>query len=271
MTQLREITEPLETFTQMTEFILDRIANTDADGYADSEHKKAAGFETIKRLSKEYGPMITESDIATSKVQSLAARSRWLYGQYYSYIEAASSIEAIKANECWENPMFTSNNDILGEQEIEAMDVSDNSEVAFIGGGPFPWSIIKYMEKSEAQPKVTSIDVLPEAIKLSHELLKSQGMADKILLLHADAREVDYSRFSHIILSAMAVPKKEIIDQITDTASHNAILVSRSSQGLYCFFYETFKPQSTKLRPIMTLSGSNEGELISYVHRIQAL
>ncbi|MGH7203295.1 MAG: nicotianamine synthase family protein [Candidatus Levyibacteriota bacterium] len=270
MKKQRAIPEPFETFTQKTEFILDQISDIDTDGYAEREDKKAAGFDSIKRLIKAYDPMIRESDLAHSRMQTLAAKSRRLYSHYYSTIEVASSLEAIKAGKYWQRPTFVSHNDTLGEQEIEIMDISENSTIAFIGGGPFPWSIIKYLDRIGSNPKVTSIDVLPEAIKLSHGLLKSQGFADKISLLPADARDVDYGNFSHIILSAMAVPKKEIIERIIDTAQPNAMLVSRSSEGLNCFFYETFIPQSTKLKPVTTLPGCDDGELISHVNLINA-
>lgn len=256
----------LSKFLTEASSLLEKVAAVDESAYTQRGDTKKSLFNDLKNLVNIYNSQVSEDQLEDERLVSLAARSRLLYNNYYSFIETAACLNII-IDEAHQFPGFNSNNDLLGDQEIKISKMNRDSHVVFVGSGPFPWSLIKYHFKTGC--KAAGVDVKPEAVFLSHQLLITQKLADLIEIYCVDGREADYGPFTHVVLAAMSTPKDEIVRRVVSTAKKGTMLVVRRSFGLNCFFYERYIPSEiSHLTHIREVRGDEQSELLSDIYLV---
>lgn len=195
------------------------------------------------------------------KLAKLAEELRNIYFQYYVYQESKAALGIILDKS--KNP-FISNNSLLAEREAEFSNINKESQVFFIGSGPFPWTAINYATSRRC--RVTCIENNPAAASLSTELIKKLSLDSLISVFCANAQKFDYDQATHVTIAGMANPKTIILKQINDTAKQDVKIIVRSSFGLYFFMYERITRDMLKdFKIIDVVTAGENSELVSYI------
>lgn len=252
-------------FLRKVDMIINKVAQIDANGYCEKEDVKRECLDQLKEMITKQRGTFTKQQLNSVEFDLVVSKSQRLYNEYYSYIETAACLRALTSSS--KNSDLNSNNNALGERELEAMNLTDKSHLVFIGSGPFPWSALKYHTSSGC--KVTCIEIKPEPVYLSHQFFKKLGVDGSFRILCRDATTVDYKNATHTVLAAMVAPKKRIINQIVNTVKSGTMIVVRSSFGLNSFFYQKYSPHKIPyLRLIKTVYGDDKSELMSYIFKV---
>jgi hypothetical protein len=255
-------------FVEAASAIIDHIEISAAACYDADIASIDRRFADLKVLVDGHTASLAAEDVEGDPAfASLAERSRSLYGRFYCHAEAAASLATLAAGGTGELA-FSSNNDALAVEEMRAAGVGPDSHLGFAGCGSFPWSVVRYQRLTGC--RITCIDSNPLAIHLAHETLRALGLRLSVDLLEADARDVDYGRFSHVVVAAMAAPKDRICARVRATAPPSARMIVRTALGLNCMFYEAYRPEPEEEQAGRFIAGpADGGELASWVLAIE--
>jgi precorrin-6B methylase 2 len=119
---------------------------------------------------------------------------------------------------------------------MRVMNLSPQSNLCFVGSGPYPWSAIRYARKYSCQ--ITAVETRPEAVVLSEGLVKHFGLSEQIKIICADAQMIDYKHFSTVVIAAMVYPKHTLLDVIYPQLASGSRMLVRSAVGQYIFIYD---------------------------------
>lgn len=253
----------LGAFLARASAIVDAVADADARGYDPNATLCAEQFSALKTLVMANDMYLRDAAERDRAFILLAERARYLYARFYCHVEARACLTTIIAPTAAGRTAFTSNNDALAVTESRATGLGRDSTLAFVGCGSFPWSAVRY--HALAGCHVTGVDHNSLAIHLAHETLEALGLGSAISLLEADARDVDYAPFSHVVVAGMASPKREICARVADTAPPGSQLVIRAARGLNRMFYEGYEPDPTAAVHAHLPSAHALGELESWI------
>lgn len=114
------------------------------------------------------------------------------------------------------------------ENEIRISKISKNDKVIHIGCGPFPITAILIEKITGA--KVIAVDKNNLAVKLANEYLKKKGIKN-IEIVHADGIDLSAKNYDFIIITAAVRPRKEIVDNILNTADNDCKIICREIKG----------------------------------------
>ncbi|MFO0703991.1 MAG: nicotianamine synthase family protein [Patescibacteria group bacterium] len=219
----------------------------------------------IKSWFSEFIKYLSTIDISNINLNdpellAISKDIKSFYDKFYIFDETHIALDILEGKSV---PEFKSNNSTLADEEIKAMQIGSDSNVCFVGSGPYPWSIIKYSRAYGCTG--TAIEGRPEAVTLSTELIKYFVLSDKIKVICSDANDVDYSSFDVIVLAAMVYPKSKLIENIYTKMKPGAKLLARSAIGQYGLIYDTLSPNDIPNNLKYTiLKGENGCELETY-------
>lgn len=106
----------------------------------------------------------------------------------------------------------------------------------FIGSGPFPISAI-WLHRIMGIP-VDGLDVSLDAAERSRDLIGRLDLSDSIRIIHEESRSYDVSSYDVIMVALLAKPKREILENICNSAKRDCEIVCRTSFGLRSVIYE---------------------------------
>jgi hypothetical protein len=253
----------LASFIERARSILDLIAEADAQGYNPDPALYADQFAQLKSLVTAQGPRLGDLAEGDPAFETLAERSRTLYARFYCHSEARACLRTIVSLTATDPLAFRSNNDALAIAEAEATQLGPSSTLAFVGCGSFPWSVLRY--RALAGCHVTGVDFNSLAIHLAQEAIDALDLRLGVRLIEADARNVDYAHYSHVVVAGMASPKTAICQRVAETASPRAQLVIRSARGLNRMFYEGYEPVAATTVRAYLQPTDGRGELESWI------
>lgn len=113
-------------------------------------------------------------------------------------------------------------------------------KILFIGGGPFPISALIYWDDYGLQS--TCIDEDPMACRRASNLINSLGLSDKIEILSGKGQSVDLELYDLVIVSLLALPKKEILKNIQQKIHANTQVICRTSEKARTLLYKPVYP-----------------------------
>ncbi len=118
-------------------------------------------------------------------------------------------------------------------QESTALDIDNTSNVAFVGCGSVPESVLLY---SNLAGHVTGIECRPDAV-----LLARQATADKpnVTIHEGFGEEYNYMKFGHIVVALMVRDKSRILGQIAATANDTTRVIVRTISGVRTMLHES--------------------------------
>lgn len=204
---------------------------------------------------------LTGEQLKSPSILLMASAIRGYYDRFYIFDEALTTLEVLEGNQV---PEFTSHNSSLAEEEMRIMDLNPNSNLCFVGSGPYPWSAIRYARKYSC--KITAVETRPEAVVLSEGLIRHFGLSEQIKVICADAQTLDYTNFSTVVIAAMVYPKHTLLDVIYPELATGAKMLVRSAIGQYIFVYDNLDiPNIPTGMQYSILRGNTNCELETFV------
>jgi nicotianamine synthase len=147
--------------------------------------------------------------------------------------------------------------------------------VLFCGGGPLPMTAIA-LAKGHGVPS-TVIDIEPEAVALSRQVLARLGLSSMITVEEAVAGAVtDYGRYSVVFVAALAglAPgdKAAIFRRIKETSGQETHIIARSGQGNRKLLYRPLGPDILEhVEPILRVERQTDVDNGRYFVSIEIL
>ncbi len=153
----------------------------------------------------------------------------------YERLFSQSILKGEKMNELRDlsNPLFhpyLERFDTLTRNEVALLELTAHDTLLFIGGGVFPISAIQYVKQTGCT--VHCIEKLPERAELAKQVVSALGMGDRIKIVLAEGQKIDCSPYNAIVVGVLAIPKKEIIKSILNTANENVRIICRTTMGV---------------------------------------
>ncbi|GAB6169367.1 pseudopaline biosynthesis protein CntL [Clostridium carnis] len=119
------------------------------------------------------------------------------------------------------------------QNEILEFDINNTSKILFIGSGAMP--ITAFTINDETNAEVTCLDIDNEALYLSKKLSKKYGVKN-ISFSSEDIKDLELSRFTHIIIASLVEEKLNIAKYLLDKISMNTKIILRYGNNLKSIF-----------------------------------
>ncbi|MSR68450.1 hypothetical protein EXS66_01530 [Candidatus Saccharibacteria bacterium] len=172
----------------------------------------------------------------TAHFRNLAHQTRRIYELFEVFLETSTYFDIVSGKIDFLKDQFIDRTFEFAKKESLEAGFTPESKVIFIGGGPFPETAIAYSKQNNC--KITILDNNAEAVVLSTKIISELRLDKTISIRYSDAKEYDFSGYTHIVVAALARPKPPILRQICDTMRIDAVVVCRSVEGLRVFIYE---------------------------------
>lgn len=179
------------------------------------------------------------------------ARVRRLNGFVDSCLERTFSQQIIQGHLSKQflnlnNPLFhpyLERFDSLAREETALLKISSKDKVLFIGGGAFPITAIHYAKKTGCL--VHCVEKLSDRKEIAETVIAALGMEKQVKILLAEGQKVDCSSYDAIVVGVLAIPKKEIIQQIITAAKPDVRIICRTTIGVREMLCAPLKPEET--------------------------
>lgn len=120
--------------------------------------------------------------------------------------------------------------------ETQKVDFKGCDTLVMVGCGPFPETMMYIHENTPIQ-HIIGLDQEQSAVAIAGDLLASLGI-DKIRTEHAKGECYDYSQADMIYVANFVSPKREIFNQIAETAKPDALILTRNPVSFGKMLYE---------------------------------
>jgi len=164
------------------------------------------------------------------------------------------------------NPLFhpyLERFDTLARNEVELLKLSEKDTLLFIGGGAFPISAIQYVKQTGCT--VHCVEKLPERAELAEQVISALGMADRIKIILAEGEKLDCSPYDAIVVGVLAIPKKEIIKSILNSANEKVRIICRTTMGVREALLTPMKSEEALSLKELIRTLATEGQILTPV------
>ncbi len=166
---------------------------------------------------------------------------RSYYSKFFNIHEAHLAQELLKSDTPGETlksfPLYP-RYEVLLRNQVEAMHISPESRLAFIGCGPVPISLILISRLSGIRS--IGIDKSSKTVQLSRKVIQCLGLEKEIEIVHGDESNLKELDWDVVLVSALAEPKAPIFQslrQILKQRGH-APVIFRTYTGMRSILYE---------------------------------
>jgi hypothetical protein len=124
--------------------------------------------------------------------------------------------------------------------EIALLDLENKKNLAMIGSGPMPETIVFIAENTNIS-EIIGIDYNQEAIYIGGELINALNI-DNVKLVHENAVNFDYSKVDAVHMAIFVAPKNKILKRIVETAPDDVQISVESPVGFLRMLYDEVLP-----------------------------
>lgn len=129
----------------------------------------------------------------------------------------------------------------LIQNEIQMANITQKDYLLFIGSGPIPITGILLHQLTGC--KVDCCEKVSESAELSEKVINKLGYSNEIKIITAERSQVDYSKYSIILVALLAKPKSIILKEIWGSIKNGVRVICRTSDLSRQAFYETTEEQ----------------------------
>ncbi len=130
----------------------------------------------------------------------------------------------------------------LAAAEVALARVGPADRVAFVGAGALPITALEYIRTTGCH--VDGIEILGERAEAARAVIDRLGFSERLTMINADGRTVDFSEYSVILVGVLAEPKAAIFARLAGTAAPEARVICRTTEGLRQLIYRPTAPES---------------------------
>lgn len=166
---------------------------------------------------------------------------RSYYSTFFNIHEAHLAEELLKSDTPWQTlksfPLYPRYETLIKKQ-TEAMYVSRDTRLAFIGSGAVPMSLILISHLYGVRS--VGLDSSFETVELSKKVIRCLGLEKEIEIIHGDDSSLKELEWNVVLVAALAEPKAQIFQSIRRILkeSRQAYVIFRTYTGMRTVLYE---------------------------------
>jgi len=197
-----------------------------------------AHMETGEHLA---GLILNEADIRRE-----LPLIRAYYSEFFIIHEKQQARELLESNSPWEaleSFPFYPRYEALVRSQFEAAPANPGSNLAFIGCGPVPITLI--LTSRFYGIRSMGIDTCAETVKLSRKVIRCLGMESMIEIIHGDHSLLGKLDWDMVLVAALAEPKASIFQtlcKVLKDRKKNPHVIFRTYTGMRAVLYKPVQP-----------------------------
>lgn len=190
------------------------------------------------------GMLLDEADI---REQLPLIRS--YYTAFFSIHEARLAEELIHESDPWKllgNFPLYPRYEALVKSQIEAMHISSEKRLVFLGSGPVPMTLILMSRLYGIRSM--GLDSNPETVHLSTKVIRHLGMERDIEIIQGDDSSLENLEWDIVLVAALAEPKKRIFNNLQKILEKRGPVpvVFRTYTGMRAVLYKPVQPEDIR-------------------------
>ncbi len=172
---------------------------------------------------------------------------RRFYVDMGARLETEKALEILQSKDPWntlESFHFYPRYQRLIENENKLVKFSPEQKVVFIGGGPLPLTLILLNKLFGAS--CAGIEMKPEVVDLSRQVLEKLGMASQIQVVEGDETAVKDLDYTVVMVAALAEPKERVFANLWETVDITTPVLYRTYTGMRAILYSPVTEKATR-------------------------
>jgi hypothetical protein len=172
---------------------------------------------------------------------------RKFYVNLGSRLETEQALAILEAEDPWkiiESFHFYKRYQGLIKNENKLVKFSTDETVIFIGGGPFPLSLILLNKFFGC--KCISIEIIPEVAELSKKVISKLGLSSDIEVLVGDEKLLKDIDYDILMVAALAEPKEKVFANIWGLVDTSTPIIYRTYTGMRAILYSPVTEKATR-------------------------
>jgi hypothetical protein len=164
-----------------------------------------------------------------------------------SRLETEQALDILHAKDPWkiiESFHFYKRYQGLVQNENKLVRFSTEQTVVFIGGGPFPLTLILLNKLFGC--KCISIEIIPEVAELSRKVISKIGFSSDIEVLVGDEKLLENADYDIVMVAALAEPKEKVFANIWGVVDTSTPIIYRTYTGMRAILYSPVTEKATR-------------------------
>lgn len=174
---------------------------------------------------------------------------RSYYTAFFSIHETRLAEEVVDVNDPWKRltnfPLYPRYESLVKSQ-IEAMHISSEKRLIFLGSGPVPMTLILMSHLYGIRS--FGVDSDPETVKLSRKVIRHLGLQKDIEIIQGDDSTLENLNWDIVLIAALAEPKKRIFENLRKILEKRgpAPVIFRTYTGMRAVLYKPVQPEDIR-------------------------
>ena len=190
------------------------------------------------------GLMLDEADIRRE-----LPLIRSYYTTFFSIHETRLAEELVRADDPWKllgNFPLYPRYESLVKKQIEAMHISPEKRLIFLGSGPVPMTLILMSHLYGIRS--IGVDSDPDTVKFSRDVIRHLGLQKDIEIVQGDDSCLDGLDWDIVLIAALAEPKKRIFGNLRKILEKRgpAPVIFRTYTGMRAVLYKPVQPEDIR-------------------------
>ena len=197
----------------------------------------------------DAGPHLSGLLLAERQIREVLPTIRSYYTTFFSIHERHLAKELLKSPDPWKQiktfPLYP-RYEALVKNQINAMHISSEKRLAFLGSGPVPLSLI-LLNRFFGIPCV-GIDSDAETVEISRQVIRCLGLEKEIEIVQGDDATLGDLNWDVVLVAALAEPKARIFSQLINIMADRepSPVVFRTYTGMRAVLYKPVQPEDIK-------------------------
>lgn len=121
------------------------------------------------------------------------------------------------------------------KQELEELNINNNSKVLFIGSGAFPISALTIA--SEKNAEVHCIDIDEQAVEMGRRVSELTGLQMHVTFENKKLNNLPFAKkATHVVIASLVKNKREVLNELKESLQPHTQVVLRYGNGLKSIF-----------------------------------
>jgi hypothetical protein len=230
-----------------------------------AEKIKAYAYDKLKALSAQElyqlyqilddlahmdaGPHLSGLLLEEKEIRDVLPTIRSYYTTFFSIHERHLAKELLENPDPWKQietfPLYP-RYEALVKNQIDAMHISSEKRLAFLGSGPVPLSLI-LLNRFFGIPCV-GIDNDAQTVEISRKIIRCLGLEKEIEIVQGDDATLGHLNWDVVLVAALAEPKARIFSQLLNIMADRgpSLVVFRTYTGMRAVLYKPVQPEDIK-------------------------
>lgn len=197
----------------------------------------------------DAGPHLSGLLLEEKEIREVLPTIRSYYTTFFSIHERHLARELLDSPDPWQRiktfPLYP-RYEALVKNQIDAMHISSEKRLAFLGSGPVPLSLI-LLNRFFGISSV-GIDSDAETVEISKAIIRCLGLEKEIEIVRGDDSTLSDLSWDVVMVAALAEPKARIFSQLIKILADREAspVVFRTYTGMKAVLYKPVQPEDIK-------------------------